>query len=73
LILIFYPKSLPRLAQRQTDGHVNIINTLDLPCFQDGNKQNLMKTNIPLTYLVHAVYNIAGANGGNYPVPPPEN
>jgi hypothetical protein len=25
-----------------------------------------------LTYLVHAVYNIAGANGGNYPVPPPE-
>ena len=23
-------------------------------------------------YLVQVVYNIAGANGGNYPVPPPE-
>ena len=23
-------------------------------------------------WLVQVVYNIAGANGGNYPVPPPE-
>jgi hypothetical protein len=39
------------------------------PCKQTNKLAMFLKI---LTYLVHAVYNIAGANGGNYPVPPPE-